>query len=73
LFLYKHDRINLARIQLSYNLPKKILAKTFIKDMGVYVCGNDLLLLAMDKELMERTIGNKPQTRFYSVGVKAVF
>lgn len=72
-WLYKNDRINLAKVQLSYDLPKKLLAKTFIKDMSVYACGNDLLLIAMDKELMERNIGAAPQTRFYSLGVKAVF
>jgi len=72
-WLYKNDRLNLAKVQLSYDLPKRLLAKTFVKDMGVYISGNDLLLLSKETELMERNIGGAPQTRFYCVGVKAVF
>jgi len=72
-WLYKNNRINLARIQLSYNIPKQLLTKTFMKDLGVYINGNDLLLIAKEKELMERNIGSEPQTRYYSIGVKAVF
>jgi len=72
-WLYKNDRISLARVQLSYDIPKKLLAKTFITDLGLYVNGNDLLLIAKEKELMETNIGSAPQTRYYSIGVKAAF
>jgi len=72
-WLYKNDRINLARIQFSYDIPKKILAKTFISDLGIYINGNDLLLIAKEKELMETNIGSAPQNRYYSIGLKASF
>lgn len=72
-WLYKNDRINLAKVQVSYDIPKKLLAKTFMNDLGIYINGNDLLLIAKEKELMERNIGSAPQTRYYSIGVKAVF
>jgi len=72
-WLYKIDRISLARVQLSYDIPKKLLAKTFISDLGVYINGNDLLLIAKEKETMETNIGSAPQMRYYSVGLKVAF
>ena len=72
-WLYKNDRINLAKIQLSYDIPAKLLKKTFIKNLGLYINGNDLLLIAKEKKLMETNIGSTPQVRYYSVGVKAEF
>jgi TonB-linked SusC/RagA family outer membrane protein len=72
-WLYKNNRINLAKIQLSYDIPQKLLAKSFISGLGLYINGNDLLLISKEKEFMETNIGSAPQTRYYSVGVKATF
>jgi len=72
-WLYKNDLINLAKIQLSYDIPEKLLAKTFISGLGIYINGNDLLLIAKEKELMETNIGSSPQMRYYSIGLKASF
>ena len=72
-WLYKNDRINLARIQLSYDIPTKVLKNTFISNLGFFINGNDLLLIAKERVLMETNIGSAPQTRYYSIGVKAVF
>ncbi|ADQ78598.1 TonB-dependent receptor [Paludibacter propionicigenes WB4] len=72
-WLYKNDRINLAKVQLSYDIPKKLLSKTFISDLGVYINGNDLLLIAKERVLMETNIGSAPQTRYFSAGVKVAF
>lgn len=72
-WLFKNDRINLARVQLSYDIPKTLLAKTFISNMGFYVNGNDLLLIAKERNHMETNIGGTPQMRYYSVGLTAAF
>lgn len=72
-WLYKNDRINLARVQISYDIPKSVYAKSFINGLGVYVNGNDLLLIAKEKELMETNIGSTPQMRSFTFGVKATF
>jgi len=72
-WLYKNDRINLAKVQLSYDIPEKLLAKTFISGLGIYINGNDLLLIAKEKKLMETNIGSAPQMRYYSIGLKASF
>lgn len=72
-WLYKNDRINLSRVQLSYDIPKALLAKTFMSNMGFYVNGNDLLLIAKEKNHMETNIGSTPQVRYYSLGLTAAF
>jgi len=72
-WLYKKDQINLARVQLSYDIPKKILAKTFISDLGLFLIGNDLLRIAKERKYLETNVGSSPQTRLYTIGVKASF
>lgn len=72
-WLYKNDRINLSRVQLSYDFPKTWLAKTFVSNLGIYVNGSDLLLISKERNYMETNIGSAPQTRYYSLGLTAAF
>jgi TonB-linked SusC/RagA family outer membrane protein len=72
-WMYKNDRISLSRVQLSYDIPKTLLTKTFMSNLGLYVNGNDLFLIAKEKKLMETNIGSSPQVRYYSVGLTAAF
>ena len=44
-FLSKGDFIRLRTLQLSYNLPQDIIKKVWIKNMRVFVAGNNLLTL----------------------------
>ena len=48
-FLYKGDFMRLRTLQLSYNLPQKIIAKAWIKNMRVFVSGNNVLTLTTYK------------------------
>jgi len=72
-WLYKNDRINLSRVQVSYDIPSALLKKSFISNLGFFINGNDLLTIAKERVLMETNIGSAPQTRYYSIGVKAAF
>jgi TonB-linked SusC/RagA family outer membrane protein len=72
-WLYKADRFNLAKVQITYDLPKSLLQKFFLHDISVYVSGSDLLTLAKEREILEMNITSAPQTRFYNFGVKALF
>lgn len=72
-WIYKNDRISLSRVQLSYDIPKSVLAKTFMSNLGFYVNGSDLLLIAKEREHMETVIGGTPQMRYYSIGLTAAF
>ena len=69
-WMYSKDRIDLRKIQLTYDFPEKMLKGKIVKSLSVYLNGNDLLTIAKWRELMERNVGYAPQTRFYNLGVK---
>lgn len=72
-WMYKTDRIDLAKIQITYDLPKLLLRNTFLKECSAYVSGSNLLTISGERKHMEMNVGSAPQTRFYNIGVKAVF
>lgn len=72
-WLYKTNRFDLAKVQVSYDLSGVLGAKKFVKELGVYVSGFNLLTLSAEREIMEMNIGSAPQTRLYNLGVKALF
>lgn len=73
-WLFKNDRINLARIQLSFDLPKEYIpGGGVISNLGLYVSGNDLLLISKERRHMETNIGSAPQMRFFNMGLTATF
>ena len=72
-WLYKTNRFDLAKLQLTYDFPKRLLQKTFLKEAAIYISGSNLLTIAKERELMERNVGTAPQTRFYNLGVKIAF
>lgn len=72
-WLYKANRIDLAKVQISYDMSNLIGNKKILKEMGVYVSGFNLLTLSAERKLMEMNIGSAPQTRLYNLGVKAMF
>ncbi|MBT1695536.1 SusC/RagA family TonB-linked outer membrane protein [Fulvivirgaceae bacterium PWU4] len=72
-WLYKTNRFNLARIQLTYAVPGRILKNSFARDISVYISGANLLTLSKEREILEMNITSAPQTRFYNVGVRAAF
>lgn len=72
-WLYKANRIDLAKVQISYDMTGLIGNKKIVQEMGVYVSGFNLLTIAAERKLMEMNIGSAPQTRLYNLGVKAMF
>lgn len=72
-WLYKTDRFNLAKIQLTYDLPKAMLQKGHIKEVSAYVSGSNLLTVSKERKILELNTGSAPQARFYNAGVKVVF
>lgn len=69
-WMYSTDRINLRKVQLTYDFPEKMFNGKIVKALSVYVNGNDLLTIAKWRKLMETNVGSAPQTRFYNLGVK---
>ncbi|WP_192085447.1 SusC/RagA family TonB-linked outer membrane protein [Algoriphagus sp. Y33] len=72
-WLYSTNRFDLAKVQLSYSFPKSILGNGFIKELGTYVSGSNLLTVSPNREILEMNIGSAPQTRFYNFGIRAMF
>lgn len=72
-WMYKSDRVDLAKIQITYDMPRKWLQNKLVKEFSAYVSGSNLLTISGERKHMEMNIGSAPQTRFYNVGVKAVF
>lgn len=72
-WMYSTDRFDLSKIQVSYNISDRLLKSKFIREMGVYVTGFNLLTVSKERELMETNFGSSPQTRLYNLGVKALF
>ena len=72
-WLYNTARFDLAKVQITYDLPQSILHNTFIRNLSAYVSGANLLTFSKERKHMEMNVGSAPQTRFYNIGVKAVF
>jgi TonB-linked SusC/RagA family outer membrane protein len=72
-WLYSTDRFNIAKVQITYDLPKSVLQNIFFKEFSAYIGGSNLLTISPEMELLEREVTAAPQRRFYNIGVKAVF
>ncbi|WP_142687382.1 SusC/RagA family TonB-linked outer membrane protein [Chitinophaga polysaccharea] len=72
-WLYKANRIDLAKVQISYDMSGLIGNRKIVQELGVYVSGFNLLTISAERKLMEMNIGSAPQTRLYNLGVKAMF
>jgi TonB-linked SusC/RagA family outer membrane protein len=72
-WLYKNNRIDLAKVQITYDLPKHLLQDALLKDLSIYVSGTNLLTISKERQHMEMNVGGAPRTRFYNVGVRAMF
>jgi len=70
---YTTNRFDLARVQVSYTFPENLIGGDLLREFGVYVSGANLLTIASNREIMELNIGRAPQTRFFNIGVKALF
>jgi TonB-linked SusC/RagA family outer membrane protein len=73
-WLFKNNRFNLNRVQLTYDFTgNKFLQKSIIHGLSIYAQGDNLLVISKERELMETNIGTVPQFRFYNFGVRATF
>ncbi|KEO73783.1 SusC/RagA family TonB-linked outer membrane protein [Anditalea andensis] len=72
-WLYSTNRFDLSRVQLSYNFPSNYLENTFVRELGAYINGANLLIVSPNREIMEMNVGGAPQTRFFNIGLRAMF
>jgi len=73
-WLYKTDRFNLAKVQLTYTLPDNVFGgKSFVSGLMVYVSGSNLYTFSKNRELLDLSVGTAPQFRNFNVGIRAKF
>ena len=73
-WMYKTDRIDLAKVQLTYEMPQSVLNNNkVVKGFSAYISGSNLITISPERKHMEMNVGSAPQTRFYNLGVKLVF
>ncbi len=58
-WLRKGDYFRLKNLQLSYNLPKKLLPANVIKDVGVYIAATNILTFTKNKFVDPETYSNQ--------------
>ena len=75
-WMYSTDRIDLQKVQLSYDFPKAMFMKSFVRGLQLFVNGNSLLTIAKERKILEMNVnntGSAPLNRFYSIGAKVSF
>ena len=75
-WMYSTDRFDLQKVQLSYDFPKSVFGKSFIRGLQLFVNGNSLLTIAKERKILEMNVNNKgaaPLNRLYSIGAKVSF
>ncbi|WP_438939928.1 SusC/RagA family TonB-linked outer membrane protein [Chitinophaga hostae] len=72
-WLYKTNRIDLAKVQISYDMSGLLGKKKIVKELGAYVSGFNLLTISAERKTMEMNVGSTPQTRLYNLGLKGLF
>jgi TonB-linked SusC/RagA family outer membrane protein len=72
-WMYKTNRFNLTRVQLTYDFNSDIFKRSFVHGLSAYVLGDNLLVVSKERKMMETNFGAAPQYRFINLGVKAAF
>ena len=72
-WLFKTDRFNLSKVQLTYNLPTTVLGKAFVKDLLVYVSGANLYTFSKNRKILDLAVAGTPQLSSYTVGIRTKF
>lgn len=72
-WIYKTDRFNLAKIQLTYELPEKVFGSSFVKGLMVYVAGANLYTFSKNRDILDLSVAATPQFRHYNAGVRGRF
>ncbi|MDI9869788.1 SusC/RagA family TonB-linked outer membrane protein [Flectobacillus roseus] len=72
-WMYSTSRFDLSKVQITYDLTDLLKMKSFVRELGVYVNGFNLWTFSENRETLELNVASSPQTRFFNLGVKALF
>lgn len=72
-WLYKTDRLDLSRVQLTYDFGKNTFRQGYLKDLQIYVSGYNLFTWSKNKDILLLNVYSAPQMTYYNLGIKANF
>ncbi|MEX0987495.1 MAG: SusC/RagA family TonB-linked outer membrane protein [Bacteroidales bacterium] len=72
-WLVNDNYFNLRAVQLTYKVPESWMTSLPTSQIRVYARGQNLLTVSPSKEQRELNIGNSPQFRNYSFGIRLTF
>jgi TonB-linked SusC/RagA family outer membrane protein len=72
-WMFDYSFFSLSHLQLTYDMPKSVLTGNFVKELSFYFGAYNLLVISKEQKYLEMNVGSSPQTRFYNLGLKAVF
>jgi TonB-linked SusC/RagA family outer membrane protein len=72
-WLYSNDFLSIPVIQLTYTLPEGVSKKIYTRNLSLFFRATNALMVAVNKDRMQLNTNSEPQTRSYSVGLKAQF
>jgi TonB-linked SusC/RagA family outer membrane protein len=72
-WVFKTNRFNLSKVQLTYTLPANVIRKTFVRDIGLYVSGSNLFTFSKNRKILDLSVASTPQFRYYNAGIRARF
>jgi TonB-linked SusC/RagA family outer membrane protein len=72
-WVYKTDRFNLSKVQLTYTFPDRVFGKSFVNGLTVYASGANLYTFSKNRALLDMSVGTTPQFKYYNAGIRAKF
>lgn len=72
-WLYKDNYFTFDRVQLTYRLPAKLVDNLKMQNIDIFINGSNLWTISKHRKIRELTVGGEPQSRNFSLGVKALF
>jgi hypothetical protein len=71
-WLYDNSRININRIQLTYDL-RSLASSINATNIGFYIKTENLAMIAKNREKIQLNHNSEPQYTSYSIGIRAIF
>jgi len=72
-WLYSTDALRISKIQLTYDLPRNLLMKSFVRECGVYINAANLYTFSKNRKILDLTVANSPQMSYFNIGLSAKF
>ncbi|MFA9388852.1 MAG: SusC/RagA family TonB-linked outer membrane protein [Prolixibacteraceae bacterium] len=72
-WLYDNTNFKIHRVQLTFDMPKQLIAKLKLDELSLYLSGSNLVEFSTNKDIRELSLDYAPNYRNYSVGFRMKF